>query len=103
MQTIMLVLGIGFPIIVIFAWAFEMTPEGIKREKDVDRTTSITHKTGRKLDRMIIGVLVVTVGYLLVDKLILQDRIEPAAETIAVAEQVVSPAEPEGPDGKSVV
>ena len=41
---------IGFPLALIFAWAFEITPEGIKREKDVDRSQSITHTTGRKLD-----------------------------------------------------
>ena len=40
-------LGVGFIPALIFAWAFEMTPEGIKREKDVDRTQSITPKTGR--------------------------------------------------------
>ena len=49
-QTILLLLGIGFPLIVIFAWAFEMTPEGLKREREVDRSESITMQTGRKLD-----------------------------------------------------
>ena len=45
---------IGFPFAVIFAWAFELTPEGIKREKDVDRSESITAQTGQKLNRTII-------------------------------------------------
>jgi len=62
-QIIMMVLGIGFPIVLIMAWAFEMTPEGIKKEKDVDRSQSITTKTGRKLDYTIIGVLVLVAGY----------------------------------------
>ncbi|MGB7452930.1 MAG: tetratricopeptide repeat protein, partial [Lysobacterales bacterium] len=65
-------LVIGFIPALIFAWAFEMTPEGLKREKDVDRTQSITPTTGRKLDRMIIGILTVAVGYLLIDKLVLK-------------------------------
>jgi len=47
-------LAVGFIPALIFAWAFEMTPDGIKREKDVDRVRSITPQTGRKLDRMII-------------------------------------------------
>ena len=81
MQTVMLVLAAGFPLAVIFAWAFEMTPEGIKKEKDVDRTQSITSVTGRKLDRMIIGVLTVTVAYLLIDKLVLTDSLPAPAET----------------------
>ena len=93
MQVVMLVLAIGFPLVVIFAWAFEMTPEGIKKEKDVDRSQSITQQTGRKLDRAIIGILTVVVAYLLVDKLVLQDPVtessEPAQTNIAAAEQTV--------------
>jgi len=62
-KAIMLLLAIGFPIVLVFAWAFEMTPEGIKREKDVDRTASITPQTGKKLDRVIIaGLALVIVG-----------------------------------------
>lgn len=85
-ETILLVLGIGFPIVLVFAWAFEMTPEGIKKEKDVDRSRSITPTTGRKLDRMIIGVLVVVVAYLLVDKLILQDHPAPEPSEATTSE-----------------
>lgn len=54
---------LGFPLAIFFAWAFEMTPEGIKLEKNVDRDESITPITGRKLDRTIIALLVVTLGY----------------------------------------
>jgi TolB-like protein len=50
---------IGFPFALFFAWAFELTPSGIKLEKDVDRTESVTHSTGRKIDFVIIGLLVV--------------------------------------------
>jgi TolB-like protein len=64
-------LAIGFIPALIFAWAFEMTPDGLKREKDIDRSQSITPTTGRKLDRMIIGILTVAVAYLLLDKLVL--------------------------------
>ena len=62
-QVIMLLLGIGLPVVLIFAWAFEMTPEGIKKEKDVDRSQSITPTTGRKLDYTIIGFLIIVAGY----------------------------------------
>ena len=63
MKVFMLALAIGFPLAIFFAWAFEMTPEGIKKEKDVDRTQSITPKTGRKLDRSIIVILLIAVIY----------------------------------------
>lgn len=81
-KLILLILTVGFPLALIFAWAFEMTPEGIKREKDVDRSQSITQKTGRKLDRTIIGILALAVAYLLVDKLILQDAMEQTVQPV---------------------
>jgi len=86
-QVIMLLLALGFPLVVMFAWAFEMTPEGIKKEKDVDRSQSIVSHTGRKLDRMIIGILTVTVAYLLIDKLVLKGS-EPFSQdtTVQLAE-----------------
>jgi TolB-like protein/tetratricopeptide (TPR) repeat protein len=87
MQALMFLLAAGFPVAALFAWAFEMTPEGIKREKDVDRSESITRETGQKLNRMIIGVLVVAVALLLVDKFALreQDHIDTAATDKSVA------------------
>ena len=39
---------IGFPVAMIFAWAYELTPEGLKKEKDIDRAESVTQRTGRK-------------------------------------------------------
>ena len=85
-QAILLLLVIGFPVAIIFAWAFELTPEGLKKEEDVDRSESITHVTGRKIDFLIIGVLVIAVGMLLVDKFLLIESDETAglvAEDIA--------------------
>ncbi len=86
MQTILLVLGLGFPIVVFFSWAYEVTPEGVKRESEIDRTESITHVTGRKLDRAITFVLVVALSYLAFDKFFLADN-----DTQIVAQEV--PAE----------
>jgi len=62
------ILAIGFVPALIFAWAFELTPEGIKKEKDVDRSESITNTTGRRLDFIIIGVLFLAVAMLLFDR-----------------------------------
>jgi len=67
-QVIMLVLAIGLPLVLLFAWAFEMTPEGIKREKDVDRSQSITPHTGKKLNNTILILMALAIGYLLFDK-----------------------------------
>jgi TolB-like protein len=73
----MLVLAIGFPIALLFAWAYEMTPEGLKKEKDVDRSQSITPATGRKLDFIIIGMLVIALGYFLWER---QSYVTPSAD-----------------------
>jgi adenylate cyclase len=67
-QAIMLVLAIGFPFVLVFAWAFEMTPEGLKKEKDVDRSQSITPQTGKKLNNTILVLMALAIGYLLFDK-----------------------------------
>ncbi len=61
---------IGFPLALILAWAFELTPEGIKLEKDVDRSVSIRHITGRKLDFVIISVLAVALLIFAADKFV---------------------------------
>jgi TolB-like protein len=64
-QIFMLALLMGLPLALFFAWAFELTPEGLKKEKDVDRTQSITHVTGRKLDFTIIFLLAIGLVYFL--------------------------------------
>ena len=89
-QAILLLLVIGFPVAIIFAWAFELTPEGLKKEKDVDRSESITNITGRKLDFVIIGVLVVAVGFLLLDKIYLSEGDTAADEVIATERQSIA-------------
>ncbi len=64
------ILLIGFPMALLFAWAFELTPEGVKLEKDVDRRLSITPQTGKRLDRTIIVFLMLALGYFAMDKFV---------------------------------
>ncbi|HSC12444.1 MAG TPA: tetratricopeptide repeat protein [Rhodanobacteraceae bacterium] len=59
---------IGFPFVIIFSWVYELTPEGLKREREVDRSSSITHVTGRRLDYIIVGLLVVAIGFTAFDR-----------------------------------
>ncbi len=68
MQVLMLFLAMGFPIALFFAWAFEMTPEGLKREHEVDRTESMTRQTGQKLNTAIIVTMAIAVGFLFFDR-----------------------------------
>ena len=53
---------IGFPFVVLFSWIYELTPEGLKKEREVERSDSITNLTARRLDYVIIGLLVVAIG-----------------------------------------
>jgi TolB-like protein/Tfp pilus assembly protein PilF len=78
-RFIFLLLVIGFVPALIFAWAFELTPEGIQRERDVQREESIRHVTGRKLHRAIIAMMALAIVYLVIDNYVLEDEAEPAA------------------------
>src|SRR6516165_1387423 len=61
--SVVLWIGVlGFPFVIAFAWIYEITPDGLKRESDVDRSASITHVTGRRMDYLIIGLLVLAIG-----------------------------------------
>jgi TolB-like protein len=91
MKMVITLLTLGLPFAIFFAWAFELTPEGIKREKDVDRSQSIAPQTGRKLDRAIIVVLVLALGYFVADKFWLSPVQQ--AETAPQAAEVTTPAE----------
>jgi TolB-like protein/Tfp pilus assembly protein PilF len=71
--------AIGFPFWIAFAWFYEFTPQGLKRESEIDPAKSITHQTGRKLDFAIIGVLAVAVVLLLTDRFVLHHGVKETA------------------------
>lgn len=80
-RVVVILLAIGLVPVLVFAWVFELTPEGLKREKDIDRSRSTTPHTGKKLDRAIMVVLAIAVGYFAVDKFVLSGaRMESARE-----------------------
>src|SRR5438128_9233353 len=78
-RLVVLLLVIGFPVAMILAWAFELTPEGIKRAEDVDLSKSIKRKTSRKLDFFIIAVLLLVIGALLFQRL--HSNVSPAVSS----------------------
>ena len=67
-KLVLLILLIGFLPALVFAWAFELTPEGIQRESEIDRTQSVSRETGKRLNRAILILLALAVAYLLFDK-----------------------------------
>jgi TolB-like protein/tetratricopeptide (TPR) repeat protein len=106
-RLVFLLLLIGLPLVVLFSWAYEITPEGLKREKEVERNESITHETARKLNMAVIVLLLLAVGGMIADRLIpeqLQDTQaaadagetnDPTGQSIAVLPFVNMSADPE--------
>src|SRR5438105_11795629 len=87
-RTIVSLLAIGFIPALIFSWVFELTPQGLKRDEDVPPEQSIAPQTARRMNRMIIAVLVLALGYFVFDKFVLTPRREaarPAAEPKSAA------------------
>jgi TolB-like protein len=80
-QVIVALLAIGFPVALFFAWAFELTPEGVKREHEVDRTQSVTHETAKRLDLVTIAMVLLAAGLLLADRFVLDGDRGAAAPT----------------------
>lgn len=83
LKSVVVMLLLGLPLAIFFAWAFELTPDGIKREKEVDRDRSIVAQTGHKLDRMIIAVLVIALAWFAWDKFYIGRSVAPSAATDA--------------------
>ena len=68
LKTALIILGIGFPIWLVFSWIYEFTPEGLKKTDEVRPEESISHETGSKLNRIIILSLLITIVVLVVDR-----------------------------------
>ena len=94
MQVFMLALAIGFPLAIFFAWAFEMTPDGVKRESEVDRSQSIAKTTGRKMDRNIIIAMALALAYFAYDKFSGSEPYSPAQPAEESAEVVMETPAP---------
>ena len=89
MKFAITVIAVGLLPTLIFSWVYEITPEGIKREVEVERTESITAATGQKLNVAVIVLLVFAIGLFAVDRFLL-DRTPAPAEP--VAQSVAAPA-----------
>jgi TolB-like protein len=97
-----LVLGllvVGFPLVLLFSWVYELTPEGLKKQHEVDRDQSITHETGRKINYMIGALAVLAIIVVAVERFI--PRTAPAAITEDAA-AASSPSTPVQAAAKSI-
>jgi len=79
-RFVFFLLVIGFVLALFLSWAYEVTPEGVKLEKHVDRSQSVTHATGRKLDFAIIAMLIVALGYFIWESRFEESSIESGSD-----------------------
>ncbi|HEY5036074.1 MAG TPA: hypothetical protein VII74_02955 [Chthoniobacterales bacterium] len=77
--------AIGFPFWIAFAWFYEFTPAGLKRESEIAPDDSIAHATGRKLDKWIIAVLALAVVLLLTDRFVPHSSTAPTVPEKSIA------------------
>src|SRR5437763_5507118 len=91
-RTVVILLALGFPPALIVSWVFELTPQGLKRDEDVRPEESIAPQTGRRMNRMIIAVLLLALGYFVFDKFVLTPRREAALVALRPAAESKSAA-----------
>ncbi|MEM1412157.1 MAG: hypothetical protein AAGH19_07330 [Pseudomonadota bacterium] len=94
LQVFFITAAVGLPIVLILSWVYEITPEGIRREVDVERAESITPETSRKLDRLIIAALALVVVVLLAGRFMPADA--PVGASSDRASEVAVAADPAG-------
>jgi TolB-like protein len=90
-KAVAVLLALGFPVALIFSWVYEMTPEGLKRESDIQRDDSVTAHTAKKLDLAVIVLLLLAIGMFAADRF-LPDEVGPPPG--AIAETVAAGAAP---------
>lgn len=96
-QSLFVIVGVGFVFALIFSWLYEMTPDGLMKESEVPRDQSVTLHTAKKLDYLTITLLLVAVGYLVIDRYVFETpvaAVDPATVETITAEPAVPLAEP---------
>ena len=93
-SLVIMLLVLGFFPVVIFSWVYEMTPEGLKREVDIDRSQSVTPETGKKINTVIVVLLVLAIGGMITDRLIPEVSVEAGVAADALVEAPVEAPSP---------
>ena len=94
-SAVAFLLILGFPVAIIFAWAFDLTPEGLKRETNAEHTAPMAGKTGKKLNYIVVAALVLALSYFVFDKIVFDSGRDTAGISTAVQVAPQQPAETE--------
>lgn len=85
-RMIIIITIAGFPVALVVSWVYELTKDGLKKTNTVSNQKSLTKRTGKKLNRLIIGVLILVISFLLIDKFWLSTRpVKTLTENAAIA------------------
>jgi TolB-like protein len=95
LKTVVTLLLLGLPLALFFAWTFEMTPDGIKREEDVDRTQPGRTSARRTLDYVIIAALVIALGYSVWSRQAVETPASPNTPAVVAGENDVGQKAPD--------
>lgn len=102
LKVFVVLILLGLPVVLLFAWAFELTPEGVKREKDVDRSESIANDTGKKLNYITVVAVVILVGVVLGDRFTSSGAGSITASPAPASASTAAPAQESVPVDKSI-
>jgi TolB-like protein/Tfp pilus assembly protein PilF len=91
-RLVIILMTLGFPVVMIFAWVYEITPDGLKPTVEVPHGQSIRRQTGRRLDRAIIAVLALALVYFVIDKFWLSKHVVGSETALTVATRAHIPA-----------
>ena len=94
-RSVVVLLAVGLLPVLVFSWVYELTPEGLKRERDVERVESITHETAHRMNRAIFVLLLLAIGCFVLDRFVLTPRRESAATQTGPAESKPAGAVPD--------
>lgn len=94
-SAVAFLLILGFPVAIIFAWAFDLTPEGLKRETNAEPTAPMAGKTGKKLNYIVAAALVLALSYFVFDKIVFDSGPDTAGISTAVQVAPQQPSETE--------
>ncbi|MCO4812710.1 MAG: SUMF1/EgtB/PvdO family nonheme iron enzyme [Gammaproteobacteria bacterium] len=99
MRLVVALLALGLPFVLFFAWAFEVTPDGIKRDSDVDRSSQPSGQTGGRLNLVTIAFVVIAIGLFAIDRFALDSTqalqepteasVQPEYDAASLAQQVL--------------
>jgi TolB-like protein/Flp pilus assembly protein TadD len=102
-SAVVFLLILGFPVAIVFAWAFDLTPEGLRRETNADPAAPTAGKSDKQLNHVVVAVLVLALGYFVFDKVVIDSEQDTAGTPTAVQVSPQQPAEFESPNADNSI